>query len=260
MTFWISTDLDSTLLDHSNYSYAEAKPALEHCKKIGTPVILNTSKTESETKEIHKSLSLSTPIIVENGSALIFSNATYKTQIFGKPRSTILDFIDDSRTKYNIKLSGFNDLGISGIIKHTGLSVRAAELAANKHYSEPFIWYGSDIELKKFALVAKHNGLKILKGGRFYHLQGQTDKGKPLLWLKKNLECLFSLPPEKPSLICLGDNQNDVAMLNVADYPIWIRSSIKPPALTNNSTPIYTKNLGPRGWNEVVLKLLTTSS
>ena len=260
MTFWISTDLDGTLLDHNSYRYDDATEALEYCQKRKTPIVLNTSKTESETKALHQCLNLSTPMVVENGSALIFNKSTLKPKVFGQPRSIILDFIDNARTKHDIKLSGFNDLGIRGIIDNTGLSIQAAELAADKHYSEPFIWHGSNEQLNKFTALAKQHDLAILKGGRFYHLQGQTNKGKPLCWLQDNLEHLFSTPPENPSLICLGDNQNDVAMLNVADYPVWVRSPITPPPLSNSNTPIYTKNLGPKGWNEVVLELLTTRS
>jgi len=259
MTFWISTDLDGTLLDHNSYSYSEAAPALQRCKELKVPIVLNTSKTESETKALHQALNLSTPIIVENGSALI-NNSTQETNVFGQPRSVILDFIEDSRTKYNFQLSGFNDLGIKGIINSTGLTTEAAELAADKQYSEPFIWHGSKSELVEFTVLAKQHDLSILQGGRFYHLQGQTDKGKPLRWLQKNLEQLFISPPENPNLICLGDNQNDVAMLNVADYPVWVKSSKKPPSITNKKKAIYTKDLGPKGWNEVILKLLTTSS
>ena len=43
MTFWISTDLDGTLLDHDNYSYRAATQALELCKEQNIPIVLNLS-------------------------------------------------------------------------------------------------------------------------------------------------------------------------------------------------------------------------
>ena len=260
MTFWISTDLDGTLLDHNDYSYAAADPALTLCKELGVPIVLNTSKTEAETSALHQNLNLLTPIIVENGSALIFTKKSLTAKVFGQPRSAILGFIDDMRCQYDIKLSGINDLGVSGIIQHTGLSLEAAELAAQKQYSEPFVWHDSDDKLQELRVFAKQQGLTILKGGRFYHLQGQTDKGKPLLWLKSNLQHLFLSLHNKPKLICLGDNQNDLAMLNVADHPVWVKSSIDPPKFSNKNKPIYTQKIGPEGWNEAVKQLLSTNN
>ena len=260
MSYWISTDLDGTLLDHNDYNYDAALPALELCKKQQVPIVLNTSKTQAETQALHQTLNLSTPLVVENGSALIFKGASQDTKIFGQPRSIILDFIENMRGMHDIKLSGFNDLGISGIVENTGLSNEAAELAADKHYSEPFIWHDNQDQFNRFKALAQENDLDILKGGRFYHLQGQTDKAKPLRWLKENLECLFSQTPTDPKLICLGDNHNDVAMLNIADHPVWVKSAKEPPLLNNQNTATYTQGLGPQGWNEAILNLLTQSS
>ena len=172
MSYWISTDLDGTLLDHNDYSYKAALPALELCKKQQVPIILNTSKTQAETQSLHQALNLTTPIVVENGSALIFPDQSQQARVFGQPRSIILDFIDNMRGIHDIKLSGFNDLGIKGIIEHTGLNHDVAEQAADKHYSEPFIWQDSESKLETFKALAEQRSLRILKGGRFYHLQG----------------------------------------------------------------------------------------
>lgn len=260
MSYWISTDLDGTLLDHNDYSYTAALPALELCKKQQVPIVLNTSKTQAETQALHQALNLSTPLVVENGSALVFANTSQETKIFGQARSTILDFIENMRCMHDIKLTGFNDLDTNGIIKHTGLSNEAAELAAEKHYSEPFIWHDNQDQFNTFKTLAQEHGLDILKGGRFYHLQGQTDKAKPLRWLQENLEYLFNRIPTDLELICLGDNHNDVAMLNIADHPVWVKSAKKPPLLSNSNTAVYTQGLGPEGWNEAVLNLLTQDS
>ena len=259
MSLWISTDLDGTLLDHNNYDYSAANSALSLCKEHGIPIVLNTSKTQAETQSLHQALNLSTPIVVENGSALIFNDPKFKTHVFGQARSTILDFIDDMRSTHDIQLTGFNDLGVSGIIEHTGLTNEAAELAADKHYSEPFIWHDSDEKLQQLKLIAQQHDLSVLKGGRFYHLQGQTNKAKPLLWLQNNLNHLFENHTSKAKLICLGDNQNDVAMLNIADYPVWVKSLKEQPQLTNTNKAIYTKKVGPEGWNEAVTELLTAN-
>lgn len=44
----VFTDLDSTLLDHHSYSYAEAVPAIRSLTEAGFPLICNSSKTAAE--------------------------------------------------------------------------------------------------------------------------------------------------------------------------------------------------------------------
>jgi len=92
-------------------------------------------------------------------------------------------------------------------------------------------------DLTEFIELAQKENLKVLKGGRFYHLQGDTDKAQPLHWLLENYSDVFGFiegaSSSKPTLICLGDNHNDVAMLNVADIPVCVK-----------------------GWNEAVLSIL----
>ena len=102
--FWISSDLDGTLLDHTTYSYQAALPALALCQSLGIPIVLNTSKTVAETLAIHTALDLTAPMVVENGSALVFPNRPDKTQIFGAPRERILAFIDKVRSEHNFRL------------------------------------------------------------------------------------------------------------------------------------------------------------
>ena len=42
------SDLDGTLLDHENYDWSAAKPALSELKRQGLPLILASSKTAAE--------------------------------------------------------------------------------------------------------------------------------------------------------------------------------------------------------------------
>ena len=44
----VFTDLDGTLLDHDDYSFEAARPALAKLETLNIPVILTTSKTATE--------------------------------------------------------------------------------------------------------------------------------------------------------------------------------------------------------------------
>lgn len=261
MSYWVSTDLDGTLLDHHNYSYAAAKPALKECALFGTPILLNTSKTRAETLDLHSELKLNTPLIVENGSALVFPTNTEQTRVFGVPRKDIVNFISEVRMQHGFELTGFNDWTDEDIAKSTGLPLEKAAKAAQKEFSEPFVWHESEQRLEHFRELANDRGLEILKGGRFFHLQGRTDKAKPLLWLKSRLRQFFPDLDEATKLICLGDNHNDVAMLNVADVPVCVRSPNSDyPELDTHQHVVKTEGLGPIGWNQAILSILNSNN
>ena len=63
----VFTDLDGTLLDHHNYSFAPALQMLHRLNSINIPVIPNTSKTFAELIDLRQQIGLEGPFIVENG-------------------------------------------------------------------------------------------------------------------------------------------------------------------------------------------------
>lgn len=263
--YLISTDLDGTLIDHHDYSFSAALPALNRCKSLGIPVVFNTSKTYDEARQLQEKLNIDAPLIVENGSALFFNNDTerpFSEKVFGTPRAEILSFIQQARQSHNWKLEGFHDWSTENIAQHTGLSLIDAEKASAKQFSEPFIWHDSEQALQQFSSLAEQQGLTVLKGGRFYHLQGRTDKSKPILWLQHYYNRLANnthngKEAAKAELIALGDNHNDIAMLNVADIAVCVRSPVADYPPLNTERPIIkTTQMGPAGWNEAILSIL----
>ena len=72
----IFTDLDGTLLNHHDYSFEEAREAIEYIKKSSIPLIIVTSKTFSEVRVLQEKLGITCPFIVENGSA-VYTNKEY---------------------------------------------------------------------------------------------------------------------------------------------------------------------------------------
>lgn len=280
MDYLISTDLDGTLLDHHDYSWEAAGSALELTRALEIPVILNTSKTAAEALEIRRKLDLNGPCIVENGSALVISreilcqaiisefgdrttslDEEFTALVFGAARNDLLEFIATARAQHNWQLAGFADWTVAQVAEITGLDSTAAGQAAAKQYSEPFIWQDSEQALEEFQHAAAQAGFTILQGGRFFHLQGQTDKAVPLKWVRDNAALLFpryhAAGNTPPKLICLGDNHNDVEMLNIADIPVCVRSPVSDfPSLKTHHSVIRTHGFGPVGWNEAIHTIL----
>ncbi len=63
----VFTDLDGTLLDHNDYSFSAAEPALERLQQLAVPWVLNTSKTRAELMSLKQRLNNPWPLIVEVG-------------------------------------------------------------------------------------------------------------------------------------------------------------------------------------------------
>ena len=67
MKLVIFSDLDGSLLNHSDYSYSEARPALERVIRNQVPLIFVTSKTRPEVEVLHREMQIEEPFVVENG-------------------------------------------------------------------------------------------------------------------------------------------------------------------------------------------------
>lgn len=268
----VSTDLDGTLLDHYSYSWADAKPSIDALMQRGIPIVINTSKTFAEVEQLQKELALNAPFVVENGSAIYYPkgqyqsdaifpyNALFDYQVVGQPRSEILSALKHLTEEFQYIFEGYNDWSTENIIERTGLTPEGARLSQQREYSEPIIWGDSEERFETFSQQIKSKELRLIRGGRFIHILGQADKGTALKALTRSL---FGEIPAK--LICLGDGPNDLDMLAIADFPVFIRSPAHdfPEFDTANNTyrpndaeAYYTEGHGPAGWHEAMQKIL----
>lgn len=260
----VVTDLDGTLLDHQTYSWSAALRTVQRLNERRIPIIINTSKTANEVISLQWDMGLKTPFIVENGSAVywpekyaqVFDGGDvlspgFRGKILGQTRSYIVTELNRIRKQFNWRFEGFSDWSIEQIMGHTGLSPTAARMSQARGYSEPILWKDSPQELGAFTQVINELGLNLLKGGRFYHVLGGCNKGDAMLWLSGKLEKMWGM---SPTIIALGDSGNDADMLELADWPVLVKSPKHNfPVIDKDSEEIYfTKGYGPEGWREAV--------
>jgi mannosyl-3-phosphoglycerate phosphatase family protein len=275
-------DLDGSLLDHHSYSYQAALPALAKCKAEGIPVIFNTSKTHSECLQLRANLDIKAPYIIENGSAIIIPKGLFKDEFLihqglseyeqqysiclGSPRPSLLAKLIAIRINNQFDFLGFNDFSIEQICQHTGLSKEQAKQAAERHFSEPILWLDSKEKFKNFKQLLSEQGLSLVTGGRFHHVIGPSDKARALLWLKQlyqqaaNSTASKQQGKNKVQVIALGDGENDIAMLEAADFAVAIKSPVNQQIKVNHKHVVHTLQTGPSGWNQAVLELLADST
>lgn len=263
----VFTDLDGTLLDHDTYSFNEARPALDRLRQLDVPVIPSTSKTFSEVEILLRDLNMMSPVIVENGSVI----AVPATEEFShyQPQYQMGDFnvthlsvdypfvinsLVDFRNKFGFKFRGFNDMNVAEIAKITGLTIENSANAKKRMCSEPLIWTDSDRNFDLFKQTLKNHHLRIIQGGRFWHVMGEASKSDAM----KNIVDIYQRNVgQKLTVIALGDNANDVSMLKSADIGVIIRRKDRSCLSFESNNQIYTSNLsGPAGWNAFFMHFL----
>jgi len=238
MKLMVVSDLDGTLLDHDDYSYEAVLPVLDRMDEAAIPLVVNTSKTRAEWLAMRRDFGNVDPYIVENGSAIYDGE---KVEVFGVSRADILDFLNPLRSKF--KFTGYSDVGIPEIIKWTGLGRQSAERSADRHFSEPLVWQDTPEKEEEFCKMVKASGLMTLRGGRFLHVLGETDKGRPLKYFRD----------QKVAIIALGDRPNDLAMLEAADIGVVIKAPGD--FVLEAEGMLRSTETGPRGWAEMMTQI-----
>ena len=264
----IFTDLDGTLLDHHSYSFQAALPALRAVRSLGIPLILTTSKTLAEAREINLALENKQPLIVENGCAMCFPlDRDFPFEVgahqeieghavirFSPGYAQIRHFIEQQRSGHHVQLTGFGDMSVTEVARQTGLGEREAAKAKQRLCSEPFVWLGSEQELARFQAAAKNEGLRITRGGRFWHLMGQTGKA-PAVDAMRQLYTGENTAPIKT--IALGDSENDREMLESVDIAVVVmRHDGTYLDCRGKEQTLRTEQQGPAGWNTAVLQII----
>lgn len=264
--YLIFTDLDGTLLDHENYQWEKAEPALSRIRALEYPLVLSSSKTAAEIYTLRSELGNRHPFIVENGGAVGFpvayfgpkpdiSNRSLDMIHFGRRYSEIICMLNRIRAKTGYCFKGFSDMSAKEVGEVTGLSLDHAIKAKKRKSTEPLLWLDKANLLENFAAVLHQHGLSLTRGGRFYHVAGKTDKSKGVKWLIEQFDTTW--PEHEFITIALGDGANDVSMLEAVDIAVVIKPVIGHAIqLESCKRIIYSEEPGPVGWCLAMERLL----
>ena len=262
----IVTDMDGTLLNHHDYSYRAVLPMMRELEQAGIPVVLNTSKTLAELLSWIEHLGNRHPFIVENGSAIyipedyepfmaqlesesgIERQGAYRVITTGAPIELLRVF----KRAWNPDALDLTECSLETAMVITGLGEREAREAQDRQYSLPLQFADSRQE-KEYVQAAMQAGFGILRGGRFLHHMGATDKGQSMLRLKRLYERVYDCPCWT---IALGDSPNDQAMLEAADVAVVVASPSSERLNPQHSKLLRTQQSAPDGWVEGVAKAL----
>jgi mannosyl-3-phosphoglycerate phosphatase len=260
----IFTDLDGTLLDPETYSWAAAKPALEHLRRRGVPWVLVTSKTRAESEAWRITLGCEHPFIVENGGAAFVPGGYFPFTIpgakrrdgydvieWGKPYADVTAGLQTASRASVCRVRAFHEMTNAEVAVECQLPVEEATWAKQREYDEPFRIIDAALsEELKAACMAR--GLRWSRGGRFYHVCGDHDKA----FAVKLLSDLFQRVHGSILTVGLGNSLNDAPFLEVVDLPVIVRSPDSDALRFRIPHARLTRHSGPEGWNEAVLSTL----
>ncbi len=263
----VFTDLDGTLLNHSDYKFDDARQAIEYLKQNNIPLIIVTSKTFSEVRILQEKIGIKCPFIVENGAGIYIPPDEILTKGIMPHQNRHIQ-ISQAQSYLEIrlffkvlqkdhKIRGFGDMDKDEVMELTGLDEEDVIHAMRRDFTEPFI-IEEDVDILKIKDLANNVGLDIVRGGRFYHLisKGQ-DKAKAM----KHLTYLYEERLGKDlKMIALGDSANDFTMLEAADVGVLIQlyngeyADIECTGIECNNI-LRSTYPGPKGWNKSLLEI-----
>jgi mannosyl-3-phosphoglycerate phosphatase len=227
----VFADLDGALLD-DDYGYESAKPIINKLLSMDVSIIFCSSKTQGEIEHYRQKMDVQDPFIVENGGAIIVpknyfpfipacSKHTEKYDIvdLGVPYAVVREKLARIKLETEAGIVGFGDLTAEEVAAETGLPLNMARLAKKRKYDEPCrILWGNE---KTILATVEKEGLVFVKGGRYFHLLGGTDKGKATAALKDLYVKAFG----RTVTFGVGDSPVDLPMLEAVDMPLLVRNS-----------------------------------
>ncbi|QFU02657.1 Putative mannosyl-3-phosphoglycerate phosphatase [Halomonas sp. THAF5a] len=257
----VFTDLDGSLLDHHSYDWAPARPWLDRLKAEGVPVIPVTSKTRSELLPLRRELGLEdAPFIAENGALAGLPLAWCHARLDRGPgadgvaiRTLGVDigFIRQRlavwRERLGLDFTTMSEMPLEELVAYTGLAEPEARLARLREGSEPLVWEEGDERLATLRAGLEGDGLRLVRGGRFWHVTGDCDKGRAVAWLTERFAALRG---RRPRTLALGDGPNDIAMLEVVDQAVVIRGCHDLAVSPDQASLYRSRAAGPTGWAE----------
>lgn len=256
--------MDGCLLDHDTYEWKPALPAIQTLARMKVPLVLTTSKTRAEVEYWQRLIGLKQPSIVENGGAIVIPPGSLPvippeanvergvpTWVLDWPHQQVVTALHRAAVESRCEIRGFSDMTVEEVATHCNMPVKEAMLACQREYSEPFLLLTPKREPALLRSFLAH-GLKVTRGGRFFHAQRHPGKGEAVAQLTGAFEEMRG----PVTAIGLGDGLNDEGFLRMVDHPVIMKSGHSDELKRRIPHARVSTKAGPAAWAEALLTLL----
>ncbi|MBI2822900.1 MAG: HAD hydrolase family protein [Acidobacteria bacterium] len=256
-------------MDAETYSCEASLPALRAALQGGARVVFCSSKTRAEIEALLAILGLRLPFIVENGGAVFIPEryfpfeledlrreGAFHVLVLGTAYPELVRTLARVREERRLRLRGFAEMTEEEVALQSGLPLEDARRAKQRQFDEPFLLEGggaSAVATLSEALAAR--GLLLTRGGRFFHVTGNHDKGAAVARLNR----LFCRAHSEVVSFAIGDSINDLPMLRAVDHPILVqkpRGGYDETVLALLPEVARAVGIGPSGWAGAVTGIM----
>lgn len=243
----VFTDLDGTMLDDDGSLSPEARGVLDALRNRGVPVIPLSSKTRRELARWLEVLDAGDAGAFENGAGILFEG---KGEILpgAVAARDLRPVLDALRRDTGFPLYALEEMPDASISNLTGLPAAEAAAAREREYDLPFV--APEEAAERLGRASLPPGLRLTKGGRFWHLSGAHDKADALLVLAARLG--------GGPTVGLGDAPSDAGFLRNVDRPVLVprRTGLDPVLAASVPGAAVAGAPGGAGWAEAVRSLV----
>jgi D-glycerate 3-kinase len=226
-------------------------------------IIPITSKTYLEVIDLLKQIKYKLPFSVENGAAYYIPIKNSNNFLYNKivnpyaiKNNSIKKILNKSIFKiYMQKVKLIKNLSIVEQKNITKLDSKQLENFNSREYSIPVLISGDKNFKKNFEETLFKYNLKIVFGGKLNNISGLHSKLNSLHFFSYKYK--QKLKNTKIIIISLGDNQNDIEILNNSNYSGIIKNKNYKIFNLNKKKNIFRSfTEAPFGWVEVLKKII----
>ena len=273
MKFLIFSDLDGTFLNHHTYSYGSLKNYINNLD-LEFELIFVTSKTFEEILNIQNKIEINHPFIAENGACIFFPpgylkltrntqenffihKSYYCYKMSNLKSEDLINSFSDLKKKY--KFCFYSELSNKSLCELTNLKLRDAKNSKNRLFTNPIFWKDTNEQMLNFKsdVMKIKKGLKILKGGRFFHISDNYNKAKAVT---NFIKIIKSISNDRFLTVSLGDSENDICMLESTHYSCIVKREENKISLKKKDNIYFSKTEAPDGWRESMEFVIRTES
>ncbi len=217
----IFTDLDGTLLEPDGSLRAEASAEIENLTAGGVPVCLVTSKTPAEVVALLAQLRLATPAGFENGAGVVLADGSMVLDSAAIPVADLRHEARRLRARCGAPFRTLDELDDEELRSITELPGSVLAKMRDRQATLPIVVASKWDESLRASLPVRPR-MRLLRGNRFLHLQGDHDKTSVIKVL------LSRLPPRDGVVVSFGDSPNDLELLAGAGIAVIVPSAAGP--------------------------------
>lgn len=268
------TALKGALLEPHSSNWAAAECALGAIERRRVPWILVTSQTRAEIEALRRKISHTHPFITEDGGGIFIPQGYFNLRIedgsrvgcyqcvpLGRPHAEVVAALEEIAAAAAATVVALHQLTTREVAQNTGLSLRQAELARQREFSEPFFFAGETEGVQeRFARLARQRGFEIARRGGFWYLAAGSSVRRAV---RRLLTLYRTALHKRLSAVGIGASSDDLALLEAVEHPVLLpQGDGEFDRQVLSKLPLAKRGVGsgPRGWNQAVLQLLGEAS